>query len=178
MRARSTASGNIAPNTTPSTTISCAAFPADAVYDDLMRRISGIDKQKQSAQMSLFGEFIKEEPPQADYPDIPEWDVSERLAKEKSILGVYVSGHPFERYVKYFKDCSFNCSLLADFETDEETGDKTYHQLRSGQSATMGGIVSAIKKLNTKAGAVMAFVTVEDLYGSVRGVHCLSQSIR
>ena len=139
----------------------------DAVYDDLMRRISGIDKQKQSAQMSLFGEFIKEEPPQADYPDIPEWDVSERLAKEKSILGVYVSGHPFERYVKYFKDCSFNCSLLADFETDEETGDKTYHQLRSGQSATMGGIVSAIKKLNTKAGAVMAFVTVEDLYGSV-----------
>ncbi len=138
-----------------------------AVYEDLMRRITGIDKQKNSRQMSLFGDFIQEEAPAADYPDIPEWNVQDLLSKEKSVLGVYVSGHPFERYLSYFTDCTFNCGMLADYEEDEETGIKTYLQISSGQSVTMGGIVSAIRRINTKAGAVMAFVTVEDLYGSI-----------
>lgn len=138
-----------------------------AVYEDLMRRISGIEKHGSGAQMSLFGEIIKEEPPKAEYPDIPEWELSDLLSREKSVLGVYVSGHPFERYSAYFKDASFHCGMLADYEEDEETGDRTYHQIRSGQPATMGGIVSNIKKIMTKAGAMMAFVTVEDLYGNV-----------
>ncbi len=138
-----------------------------AVYEDLMRRISGIDKQKSSAQMSLFGDFIREEPPVAEYPDIPEWNTQELLSKEKTVLGVYVSGHPFERYLSYFSDCTFNCGMLADYEEDEETGLKTYLQVSNGQPVTMGGIVSAVRRVNTKSGAVMAFVTVEDLYGSI-----------
>lgn len=138
-----------------------------AVYEDLMRRISGIDKQKSSAQMSLFGDFIHEEPPVAEYPDIPEWSAQDLLSKEKSVLGVYVSGHPFERYLSYFTDCTFHCGMLADYEEDEETGLKTYLQVSSGQPVTMGGIVSAVRRINTKSGAVMAFVTIEDLYGSI-----------
>ncbi len=138
-----------------------------AVYEELMKRVSGIDKQKNSAQMSMFGEIIKEEAPQADYPEIPEWNVQELLSKEKSVLGVYVSGHPFQRYAEYFRDCNFHCGMLADYEEDEETGERTYQQVVNGQSVSMGGIVSSIKKITTKAGAVMAFVTVEDLYGSI-----------
>ena len=57
--------------------------------------------------------------------------------------------------------------MMSDYEEDEETGDKTYNQIKSGQAATMGGIISAIRKINTRAGAIMAFVTVEDLYGSI-----------
>ncbi|MGN0822430.1 MAG: DNA polymerase III subunit alpha, partial [Candidatus Gallimonas sp.] len=141
-----------------------------AVYEDVMRRISAIDKQKESAQMSLFGDIIREEPPKVEFPEIPEWDSSELLSREKSVLGVYVSGHPFGKYAKRFRDSTFHCGMLSDYEEDEETGDKTYHQLKSGQSATMGGIIAGVKKLSTKSGSIMAFVTVEDLYGSVECV--------
>ncbi len=141
-----------------------------AVYEDLMRRIAGIDKQKNSMQMSLFGDIITEEAPDADYPEIPEWETSELLSKEKSVLGVYVSGHPFEAYAPLFRSCNFDCGLLADFEEDEDTGDRIYHQIKNDDAVTMGGIVSAVKKVSTRGGAFMAFITVEDLYGSVECV--------
>ena len=138
-----------------------------AVYEDLMRRIQGIDKQKSSMQISLFGDILEDEAPQADYPDIPEWDTADLLSKEKSVLGVYVSGHPFEQFAWKFKDSTFHCGMLADFEEDEDAGDRTYHQIKSGQPALFGGIVSAVRRISTKSGTVMAFVTVEDLYGNV-----------
>ncbi len=139
----------------------------NAVYEELMKRIAGIEKQKSSAQLSLFGDIIEEKAPEADYPDIPEWETQDLLSREKSVLGVYVSGHPFEQYSHLFHDSTFHCGMLADYEEDEETGDRTYTQIKSGQGATMGGIVAGVKKLNTRSGATMAFVTVEDLYGSV-----------
>lgn len=137
-----------------------------AVYEPLMNRISGMDKQKAGAQISLFGEFIEEEPIVAEYPDIPEFEASEKLSFEKRCLGVYISGHPLEKYLPYFTDVNFNCSMLSDFEEDDE-GNKTYNSVTSGQQVRFGAIISAIKKLNTKAGSIMAFVTVEDLYGSI-----------
>ncbi len=140
------------------------------VYEELMRRIAGIDKHKSGAQMSLFGDIIEEEAPQAVFPDIPEWETMDLLSKEKSVLGVYVSGHPFAMYSKYFENSSFHCGMLADYEEDEETGDRVYQRIKSGDPATMGGIVSGIKKLNTKSGSIMAFITVEDLYGSIECV--------
>lgn len=139
----------------------------NAVYEELMKRIAGIEKQKSSAQLSLFGDIIEEKAPEADYPDIPEWETQDLLSREKSVLGVYVSGHPFEQYSHLFHDSTFHCGMLADYEEDEETGDRTYTQIKSGQGATMGGIVAGVKKINTRSGATMAFVTVEDLYGSV-----------
>lgn len=141
-----------------------------AVYEELMRRLAAIDKQKSGAQMSLFGDIIEEAAPEVVYPDLPEWSTAELLSKEKSVLGVYVSGHPFGAYAAYFTDCSFHTGMLADYEEDEETGDRTYQQFKTGDQVTMGGIVSAVRKINTKGGAIMAFVTVEDLYGSVECV--------
>lgn len=138
-----------------------------AVYEELMRRITGIDKQRESAQMSLFGDVIEEQAPEVDYPDLPEWDTSEKLSREKSVIGVYVSGHPFGAYAHHFTDSTFNTGMLLDFEEDEETGDRTYTSVSDGQSVTMGGIVSVVRKHNTKGGSVMAFITVEDLYGSI-----------
>ncbi len=138
-----------------------------AVYEDLMRRIAGIDKQRDSAQMSLFGDVIEEQAPEVDYPDLPEWDTSEKLSREKSVIGVYVSGHPFGAYAHHFSDSTFNTGMLLDFEEDEETGDRSYASVSDGQPVTMGGIVSVVRKHNTKGGSVMAFITVEDLYGSI-----------
>ncbi|MBR7186773.1 MAG: DNA polymerase III subunit alpha [Clostridia bacterium] len=141
-----------------------------AVCEELMRRIAGMDKQRSGLQMSLFGDIIAEEAPKAEYPDIPEWDTMDLLSKEKSVLGVYVSGHPFGMYAKHFERCNFHCGMLADYEEDEETGDRVYQRIKSGDAVTMGGIVSSVKRINTKSGTTMAFITLEDLYGSIECV--------
>ena len=136
----------------------------------MLTRVNAMEKQKGGAQISLFGEFIEEQAIEIQYPNIPEFETMEKLSKEKSVLGVYVSGHPFEKFLPYFKDRTFNCSMLNDYEEDEETGRKTYHNIQDGQQVTMGGMISTYKKLKTRSGSFMAFVTVEDLYGSVECV--------
>ena len=138
-----------------------------AVYDEVITRVNAMDKQKAGAQISLFGDIIEEQSIDIDYPTIPEYEQTEKLSKEKSVLGVYVSGHPFEKFAPYFKDKSFNCSMLTEYLEDEETGAKTYTEISDGQQVTMGGMVAATKKLQTRSGSFMAFVTIEDLYGTV-----------
>ena len=140
------------------------------VYEDVMNRVSGMEKQKTGAQMSFFGSMIEEQRVEVSFPNIPEFEMMEKLSKEKSVLGVYVSGHPFEKFLPYFKECSFNCSMLNEYTEDEETGERTYADIRDEQPATMGGMISAFKKLQTRSGQFMAFITVEDLYGSVECV--------
>ncbi len=140
-----------------------------AVYEEALARVNGMEKQKQGAQISLFGDIIEEENIQIDYPNIPEYEVMEKLSKEKSVLGVYVSGHPFEKFLPCFKDTTFNCSMLNDY-TEEEEGEKQYNQIADGQQITMGGMIGAFKKLKTRSGTMMAFVTIEDLFGSIECV--------
>ena len=141
-----------------------------AVYEEVMTRVNGMVKQKEGNQISLFGEFIKEENIEVNYPDIPEYETMEKLSKEKSVLGVYVSGHPFEKFMPYFKDKTFNCSMLNDYTEEEEGGVKVYAELKNEMPVTMGGMISAYKKLKTRTGSFMAFVTIEDLYGSIECV--------
>ena len=141
-----------------------------AVYEEVLARVSAREKQKSGMQISLFGDIIQEQALEIVYPDVPEYEQTEKLSKEKSVLGVYVSGHPFEKYLPYFKDETFNCSMLSDFTEDEESGEKIYSEISDGQQVKMGGMISAYKKLQTRAGSFMAFVTVEDLYGSVECV--------
>lgn len=83
-----------------------------SVYESVLDRANKIAKQKQSMQMSLFGDIIEEDNSDIDYPDIPELDTNERLSKEKAVLGVYISGHPFEGYAHAFADCTFSCAKL------------------------------------------------------------------
>ena len=141
-----------------------------AVYEEALSRVNAMDKQKAGAQLSLFGSILEEQALDIRYPDIPEYESMEKLSKEKSVLGVYVSGHPFERFLPYFKDKTFNCSMLNNYTEDEEDGRKTYADVSDGMPVSMGGMISAFKKLKTRSGAFMAFVTVEDLYGSIECV--------
>ena len=141
-----------------------------AVYEDVLTRVSAMEKQKAGAQISLFGSILEEQNIEVRFPDIPEYETMEKLSKEKSVLGVYVSGHPFEKFLPYFKDRTFNCSMLNNYVENDETGEKTYNEISDGQQVTMGGMIGAFKKLKTRTGSFMAFVTVEDLYGSVECV--------
>ena len=140
-----------------------------AVYEEVFARVNAMDKQKAGAQISLFGEIIEEQALEVSFPNIPEFETMEKLSKEKSVLGVYVSGHPFEKFLPYFKDKTFNCSKLNAYEEDEE-GVKTYTEIADGVQVSMGGMIGAFKKLKTRSGAFMAFITVEDLYGSIECV--------
>ena len=140
-----------------------------AVYDSVLDRANKIAKQKQSMQMSLFGDLIEEDVEDIKYPDISELEMSEKLSREKQVLGVYVSGHPFEKYASSFKDCSFNCLMMQNYEEDEE-GRRTYPDLTDGATVTMGGIIGSYKRINTRSGSTMAFISVEDLYGSIECV--------
>ncbi len=141
-----------------------------AVYEEVLSRVNAMDKQKAGDQLSLFGSVVEEQAIEVRFPNIPEYETMEKLSKEKSVLGVYVSGHPFEKFLPYFKDTSFNCSMLNAYTEDEESGAKTYTEIADGMPVKMGGMISAYKKLKTRTGSIMAFVTVEDLYGSVECV--------
>ncbi len=141
-----------------------------AIYESVLDRANKIAKQKSSLQMSLFGDIIEEDNTDIEYPNIPELDTNEKLAKEKLVLGVYVSGHPFEKYSNYFKDCNFSCLKLQNYEEDEE-GRRSYPELTDGMSVTMGGVIGTFKRINTRSGSTMAFITVEDLYG---GIECVA----
>ncbi len=146
-----------------------------SVYEEVLARVNAMDKQKAGDQLSFFGTILEEQSIDIHYPDIPEYETMERLSKEKSVLGVYVSGHPFEKFLPYFKDKTFNCSMLNAFTEEEEEeegkkGKKTYTEISDGMPVTMGGMIGAYKKLKTRTGSFMAFVTVEDLYGSIECV--------
>ena len=82
-------------------------------------------------------------------------------------MGVYVSGHPFEKYMNAFPDCNFDCSAFDDYVEDED-GNRTYNRITDGIHITMAGIIASIRRTTTKrTGSSMAFVTVEDVYGSL-----------
>lgn len=138
-----------------------------AVYEQLCSRAKSISKQKSSAQMSLFGDVIEDEKLDVAYPDIPEYELNEKLSKEKQVLGVYVSGHPFEKYMNTIPDCNFNCSLFEDYVEDED-GNRTFNSISDGMRITMAGIIASFRRTTTKrTGSSMAFITLEDVYGNL-----------
>jgi DNA polymerase-3 subunit alpha len=137
------------------------------VFSDYMDRISAANKKKDNMQISLFGTVLDEdEGLELDYPDVPEYSSKEKLTLEKNVLGIYFSGHPLADYKEQFDKFSFNTSVLSFYEEDED-GNKTYTEITEGESVNMGGIISEYKRLSTKSGTTMAFVTLEDVYGQI-----------
>ena len=118
-------------------------------------------------QISLFGTLLeKDEGLTIEYPDLPEYLSNEKLANEKSVLGIYLSGHPLSDYKEQFEKFSFNTEHLSYYEEDQD-GNKLYTDVKDGQHVVMGGIISEFKRLATKGGSTMAFVTIEDVYGQI-----------
>ncbi len=142
----------------------------EEIYEPLCNKAKTINKQRNSAQMNLFGDILGEEKLEVAYPDIAEYELNEKLSKEKQVLGVYVSGHPFEKYVHAFPDCTFDCSFFDDYVEDED-GNRTFNRVSDGMRITMAGIIASYRRTMTKrTGTYMAFMTLEDVYGSVECV--------
>lgn len=125
------------------------------------------NKDSMTGQMSLF-DFAAEEDKKAfeiRIPDVAEYTKEELLGYEKEILGVYVSGHPLDEYTGMVTKYITNVS--SDFEVDDELGET---KARDGAIATIGGLITEKTIKTTKKGQLMAFLTVEDVVGTVEVV--------
>lgn len=138
-----------------------------AVYSDYIDRVNDANKKKNDMQISFFGTvFDEDEGLKIEYPAMPEFSSKEKLINEKTVVGVYLSGHPLSDYQEQFAQFSFNTGLLDYFEEDED-GNREFTEIHDGDQIVMGGIISEYKRLATKSGSTMAFITVEDVYGQV-----------
>ncbi len=141
-----------------------------AVFGDYMDRVSAANKKKNDMQISLFGTILDEdEGLEIEYPRMSEYSSKEKLTLEKTVLGIYLSGHPLADYREQFDKFSFNTSVLSFYEEDEE-GNKHYTDFKEDERVVMGGIISEFKRLATKSGQNMAFIKVEDLYGQIETI--------
>ena len=138
-----------------------------SIYVQIVDHVTQEKKNSMVGQMTLFdlvSEDQKEEF-QIRMPDVGEYSKETLLAFEKEVLGIYVSGHPLEAYEeKWRKSIS---ATTADFQLDEETGHTKVHD---GAKEIIGGMITEKTIKHTKTNQMMAFITVEDLLGTVEVV--------
>ena len=134
------------------------------VYAQILDAIVQEKKNMMAGQMSLF-DFVSEEEKTAyeiHMPDVEEYPKEAKLAFEKEVLGIYISGHPLEEYETCWRK---NISAVTtDFMPDEESGQP---KVLDGQQVIVGGMITEKTIKYTKTNKVMAFLTLEDLLGTV-----------
>ena len=134
------------------------------VYGQIVDSIAQEKKNSFAGQMSLFDLVSDEEKKEYEIrmPDVEEYDKEMILAFEKDVLGIYLSGHPLERYRNIME--KMISAKTTDFQPDEESGvSKVY----DGQKVIIGGMITEKTIKYTRNNKVMAFLTVEDLLGTV-----------
>ena len=148
------------------------SFPANRrqmmmIYVQLIDQVNQEKKSAMTGQMSLLDFLGEEEKKDFDvkYPNVPEYDKEELLAYEKEVLGIYVSGHPLEDYQELM-DSNISATTH-DFIADPDTGETV---AKDQILYTIGGMVASKTVKMTKSNQNMAFITLEDLLGSIEVV--------
>ena len=138
-----------------------------SIYIQIVDHVNQEKKYSMSGQMSLFDLVGEEEKSdfQIRMPDVGEYSKENLLAFEKEVLGIYISGHPLEEYEERWKKVISVTTL--DFQPDEETGQTKVHD---GAKEIIGGMITDKTVKHTRTNQMMAFVTVEDLLGTVEVV--------
>jgi DNA polymerase-3 subunit alpha len=135
-----------------------------SVYLSVMEGVNQDRKNNLSGQMSLFDFAAPEEQKKFELvmPDVGEFEREEILAYEKEVLGVYLSGHPLEEYVELLEKNITHATV--DFVPAE--GDE-FPKVKDKEKVVIGGMITDKTVKTTKSNTLMAFITVEDLYGTV-----------
>ena len=135
-----------------------------SVYSQILDSIQHGKKSTMQGQMSLFDIVSEEDKEELEIkmPNVGEYTKELLLSFEKEVLGFYVSGHPMEEYQAVWN--KYITAKTSDFYLNEETGAIA---LVDGSTATIGGMIMDKKIKYTKNDKIMAFLTVEDLVGSV-----------
>lgn len=161
--------------------IKCGAFDSlganrrqlMAVYEDLLSGITAQNRQNIAGQVSLFDEdgALGAEGDTDELPNLPEFDKRELLNMEKETIGLYLSGHPLDDYrEKITQYSSANTAQINELATEDENGEFTVREdgaFQDGDLVTIGGIITGRRNKTTRSNSQMAFLTLEDLYGSV-----------
>ena len=135
------------------------------VYTSIVDNINQNKKNSMAGQISLFD--IADEETKEDFeiklPNVGEYKKSDLLAFEKEVIGVYVSGHPMEEFLSKWKKNATNIST--DFAESDDEGKEI--KVHDGDRVCVGGMINSISVKSTKTNKMMAFFTVEDMYGTV-----------
>ena len=134
------------------------------IYVQILDTVNQEKKTSMTGQMSLFDILGEEEKKSFEIklPDVGEYTKETKLAFEKEVLGVYISGHPLEEYEQSWRK---NISAVtSDFYPDEETGQP---KVPDGSKQIVGGMITEKTIKYTRNNKVMAFLTLEDLVGTV-----------
>lgn len=134
------------------------------VFDQALEANSAKRRQNVVGQISLFdmGQPTADLAIEDTYPDVGEYPYKQLLSMEKEMTGVYVSGHPLDEYRKELEALEINTAWVAELKERPDAGiDEDGHQV------VMGGILTALRPKATKKGAMMGFITLEDLTGQI-----------
>ena len=134
------------------------------VYIQIMDGVNQERKDAMDGQISLF-DFAGAEAKETykvQMPNVGEYEIEQKLEFEKEVLGIYASGHPLQSQEKKWRKHITNMAIdFAEVEEGEEPA------IPDKSKVTIGGIVAAVTKKFTKNGQQMAFLTLEDLVGTV-----------
>ena len=138
-----------------------------SIYVQIVDHVNQEKKYSMAGQMSLFDMASDDQKEEflIRLPDVGEYTKENLLAFEKEVLGVYISGHPLEEYEEKWRKVISATS--ADFQPDEESRKP---KVQDGAKEIIGGMITDKTVKHTKTNQMMAFVTVEDLFGTVEVV--------
>lgn len=140
-----------------------------AVYEKLLDGVSSEKKRNIEGQMSLFSDFDEKIAAiEIKYPEINEFDKKYILAMEKEMTGLYISGHPLDEYEETLK-LQTN-TRISDILVEESLEDELIDVeavIKDGDRVVIGGLLTEVNKKVTRNNDMMAFVRVEDLFGSI-----------
>ena len=143
-----------------------------AVYETMVEQSESDKRFQADGQLSLFDSVLKvdEKANFVTYPNIQEYAPQQKLKMEKEVLGIYVSGHPLDKYRDKMQRYTVDSSKFEGTPIESSDGEETtviYDQITDGQNCVCGGIISAVKKLHSrKTNKDMAVVSIEDFNGT------------
>jgi DNA polymerase-3 subunit alpha len=137
-----------------------------AVYEKLMESAQASARKTVEGQLSLFGlngEEMRGAAASNNLPLVEDFSKQERMAREKEMLGIYLTGHPLS-------DRREIIDKVSDITTEEIVAFKENPNVRDNMKTLMVAIINRKKTQITKSGKIMAFLDIEDLYGTVEAI--------
>ena len=143
-----------------------------ASFETILDTVGYSKSKGNENQVSMFDLYTDDDVLQKikyEYIELPEYDYKEFLSIEKEMLGIYISGHPLENYKKIISEkTDFNSLIVQKFYNQENADSEDI--IEDNKMVKIAGIITAVKKKYTKNNKIMAFITIEDLYGSLEMV--------
>ena len=146
-----------------------------ASFETILDSIADSSKKSYKGQVSMFDLGGEQEDTNEleklkyNYTTVKEYTDKELLSMEKEMLGLYISGHPLEEFRKEIEEYT-NINTMQIQEGLDEYAETNKLPYKDGQAVKYAGIINSIKKKFTKNNKIMAFITIEDLYGSIETI--------